>query len=33
MKESVEVYLNRSKIFPLYFYDVYDVNPREKHSG
>ena len=29
MKESIEVHLIRSKIFLLYFYDAYDVNPRK----
>ena len=33
MKESIEVHLNRLKIFLLYFYDAYDVNPQEKKSG
>ena len=30
MKESIEVHLNRSNIFLLYFYDAYDLNLQEK---
>ena len=32
-KKSMEVDVNRSKIFLLYFYDAYDVNLREKKFG
>ena len=33
LKKSIEVHFNRSKIFPLYFYDAYDVNLWEKKFG
>ena len=33
MKESIEVHLNRLKVFLLYFCDTYDVNLQVKSSG
>ena len=33
MKTSIEVYFSRSKIFLLYFYDIYDVNLGGKKFG